>query len=445
MSIIKRTRGALAGRLVATFLVVAGALTVIGSGAISPAGAATSTSWSTSVLPFFVPDHDTGNEFAADAAGNLYYVHTGTPAALTRYSPATAGSTTIYNGGLLNSGYLGFTVDSMGNSYFSLSSGLYEISSSGVVTALDPSAPAGPITLDGAGNVYIASGNSPTTVYEFSRGVITDLGSIPGTQYVNSIAVAPSGVIYVVDYYYGGSVYSLSNGVSSSFGSGWHRPESVAVDGAGTVFVADELGYSSGTIVQLDSSGNRTNVTPTTFAAGAGDEVFIGGSTLYTDLSGAEADVSPDVMYSTTVVPLSQIGASVRGLFVSGSIYGPGSAPQQMLTAQWLPSAGAVSYTCTLLYGFNTPSTFKVTTPTRSCSFAGLSETSTYGVSVVANFGGGSSSPSSAYSSRAMWLSTGSTVKHSALCQKNNSPSATKWVTNKNPRCPAGWHRTYLI
>ena len=67
------------------------------------------------------------------------------------------------------------------------------------------------------------------------------------------------------------------------------------------------------------------------------------------------------------------------------------------LSATWTASAGATSYTCTLLFGFNTPSTFTTTVPSAACAFTGLSTTTPYGVSVVSNGPDGSSSSVSAF------------------------------------------------
>ena len=63
------------------------------------------------------------------------------------------------------------------------------------------------------------------------------------------------------------------------------------------------------------------------------------------------------------------------------------------LNASWNGSAGALSYTCTLLYGFGDPSTFSVTVRTPTCTFGGLAPNTPYGISVVARSAYGVSSP----------------------------------------------------
>ncbi|HEV2427184.1 MAG TPA: OmpA family protein [Acidimicrobiales bacterium] len=66
------------------------------------------------------------------------------------------------------------------------------------------------------------------------------------------------------------------------------------------------------------------------------------------------------------------------------------------VTATWLaPTAGATptGYVCTLLYGFNEPSTFTATVTSPSCAFSGLAPSTDYGVQVVAVAPHGESTP----------------------------------------------------
>ncbi len=98
-------------------------------------------------------------------------------------------------------------------------------------------------------------------------------------------------------------------------------------------------------------------------------------------------------MWVDNVVVTAAIPGSPTGLSVS---QGMGE-----LTGSWLPVAGATSYTCTLDFGYGSPSSFTVTTTSTSCSFGGVSAHDSYGISVVANGPGGSSAPVSAFTSPA--------------------------------------------
>ena len=67
------------------------------------------------------------------------------------------------------------------------------------------------------------------------------------------------------------------------------------------------------------------------------------------------------------------------------------------LNASWHGSAGALSYVCTLLYGFRDPSSFSITVPTPTCTFGGLAPNTPYGISVVARTSSGVSPAVSAF------------------------------------------------
>jgi len=113
------------------------------------------------------------------------------------------------------------------------------------------------------------------------------------------------------------------------------------------------------------------------------------------------------------------------------------------LSASWSPSPDATNYTCTLLYGFNTPSTFTTTTSGPSCTFYGVSATTPYGVSVVANSPGGNSAPASAFSTPTPVPTTTTTVHkippppvRTIVCVRGTH---VKRVRGQHPKCPAGY------
>ncbi len=114
------------------------------------------------------------------------------------------------------------------------------------------------------------------------------------------------------------------------------------------------------------------------------------------------------------------------------------------LSATWNPVSGATSYTCTMLFGFNLPTSFTATSTTPSCSFYGVSSAA-MGVSVVANAGGASSSAAVAFPSVSPTTTTTTTTPvttkvHTIICQKGTT-SRFKTVRGTHPTCPKGWHR----
>ncbi len=100
------------------------------------------------------------------------------------------------------------------------------------------------------------------------------------------------------------------------------------------------------------------------------------------------------------------------------------------VTMSWASASDATSYTCTLLYGFTDPSTFAMRTAAPTCTFQGLSPTTSYGVRVVANGAGGSSSAVSLFVA----------ALTSITCVRGHLHRA---VIGPNPRCPPRWRRAH--
>lgn len=416
------------GRSAAVVAALAAVVSIAGGAGIAGA----SPTWGSFNLSYGVNDNDNGNSVAMDAAGNVYYIDRYSHE-LMQYVPSTNTTNTINASDFY--GYTGFTVDSSGNVYINIGSVVDRVDPMGNLSVVESSIPSpGVLATDANGNLFVADTGNPATLYKVVGGVGVPLGTVPVK--VRSMAVGGDGAIYVSNY--GSSVLKFAGGNVSPVGSGWYRAESVAVDGANNVYVADE---SSLGIQMVTPSGIQTNITPSGFDPFNADEVFVGGSTLYNFLSTGEGS-EYNALYTLPVTPI--VAGRLVGLSVTGSLYGSGNAPIQGVTASWLRVSGAMGYTCTLLYGFNAPTSFTVTTSTPSCYFAGLNPQSVFGVSVVANFIVGTSMPASAFEGRPTWPATTGKVKHSVLCQRG-STTLTKWVTNTNPRCPSGWHRTLLL
>jgi hypothetical protein len=98
-----------------------------------------------------------------------------------------------------------------------------------------------------------------------------------------------------------------------------------------------------------------------------------------------------------------------------------------VLSASWNPTPGALSYTCTLLYGSNAPSSFTVRTASPHCTFNPIDAATTYGVRVVANYSYGASLPVSVFATP---------QKSMITCVRDGH---VRHVTAYAPRCPAGW------
>lgn len=97
------------------------------------------------------------------------------------------------------------------------------------------------------------------------------------------------------------------------------------------------------------------------------------------------------------------------------------------ISANWSPVASD-AYTCTLMYGYASPSSFHVSTTSPTCTFYGVSPSEAVGVRVVATSGGVASAPMTAFLSG----------ERSITCVRGH---AHRVVTGANPRCPAGWRR----
>lgn len=112
------------------------------------------------------------------------------------------------------------------------------------------------------------------------------------------------------------------------------------------------------------------------------------------------------------------------------------------MVATWSPVSGATSYTCTLMYGFTTSTTFTVTTADPTCSFSGVGPQSAWGVSVVASAGGGSSPPVLAFLTPKPLTTTKKPVPTVGvtICQKGSS-AVFKTLRGSHRTCPRGWHR----
>jgi hypothetical protein len=388
--------------------------------------------WSTTNLPPAFSLNDNNMSFSADGAGNLYFP---TSTGILKYNPSTS-ATSYLNSSADYSGASSLVSDTSGNIYIVMGSMALKVSNTGIASVLDNgpfNEPTG-IAVDPSGNVYVADYESGHgIVYKYTNGVRTTFASgIP--FFIYGLAADSSGNVYLTGY--NSTVEKISPaGVTTPIGSGWSSAESVTVDGAGNVFVADE---ESSTVTEVTATGVQFSLPVSPGGNAAPDEVFVGaGGTLF-----FFDENHSDRLYTYAAVPFGAAAAPTN--VAATSILGTSEGLTfQSVTATWTASPNATSYTCTLMYGFNVPSSFTIQTTSTSCTFNGLDPNTVYGVQVVANNGAAQSSPAVVFASLPTPTTT-TTVHHqhrnpySILCVKG---TAHKRIYALNPRCPAGWHR----
>ena len=191
----------------------------------------------------------------------------------------------------------------------------------------------------------------------------------------------------------------------------------IALDPAGNAFflAGSDCGNTPGQIMEIPAGSNTAVVVPNTgFALGSCNYgagiTWSNGYVYFENGGGLDLARFPD-----------PISTSVTHLAVTRD--------WTTLTGTWDSAPGAISYTCTLLYGFGGPSSFTTIVRTPTCSFYGLTPSTNFGISVVANYASGSSSPVGAFPLQAPTIIT---------CVRGHSKVHVRaW----NPRCPAHYHR----
>lgn len=305
---------------------------------------------------------------------------------------------------------------------------LLQITPGGVVTAIVTYfvAPTTGVTFDSSGNLYIS--NLDGDVFEFPADPLSPTGfdspfpfaSIP--DYAGGIRFDTSGNLYVTGLGYDTTarVYEFGPTGGSSpttFASGAPSYSGVRFDSVGDLFTGSDcfFGGSSpdcGAITEYGPGGG-----PTTTVLSGVASIF--GLAFNTTGNLFATDPEDGVVFELTLSPGTPGSLQVQEK--------DGSA-----TATWSGVPGAISYTCTLMYGYANPSNFTeiVTVPT--CTFSGLDAFESYGVKVVANSGGGSSTPVIGFQQGPI-MNTITTI----TCVKAKH---VKHVSGYKPVCPSGWH-----
>ena len=281
------------------------------------------------------------------------------------YEITASGTVSLLSSGAQWTSIYGIVVDPAGGFFVARQNGVAHVTLTGTVTTLSSSGGFG-LAADAAGNLYTSDLNSTGTIYRISpSGTATPVAtsSLLNTVYV--VAVAPDGTLYAVNFS-GDVVIIPPGGVPSILAPASAFPASATGD-AGSV------------------------------AVGANGVVFVGQWGDQSEYSlGAGTALSVRLTRSAT-----------------------------SLSASW--SSGAGPYVCTLMYGFNAPSTFTIRTSSTSCTFNNLDGATPYGVRVTTYAGQGSSST-------AMAPAFSTTI----TCVRDGR---VRHVSGVAPRCPAGWRR----
>ena len=411
-----------------------------------------------------------GTSYAVDASGNVYTLPCGengnyigyhvcptttSTTGIEKYSPST-GAVTILDSGTTFANMQAIAASATGTVYVIANYGtIYSISPSGTETIIsNPTVSeieGGPapisIAVDPSGHVFItdftynnAGSGSPTgeySVFEYLNGGWVAITTT--TAYgLGNLAVGPNGDIYVVGFDFSSDAWTIVqvlptgpiSEVPGLVGAGGRRPESVAVDNAGNLYVVEEgssnIGSTSSAIIEVTASGPQYVLPPTPAVATNGwsepDELYFAGSTLYLWDEYPYQDANPGVsqLYTWGTGLNGPVATALSSVARVNSVY------QQSVSASW-NGTGAPSYRCTLLYGFNDPSPFTITTPSTSCTFTNLALGAPFGISVVAVNGSSVSRASVSFATPAKFTIT--CVRYGHL----------RHVTGTNPRCPGGW------
>ncbi len=301
---------------------------------------------------------------------------------------------------------------------------IYEISPTGTVSLyssnLDESGIYGMAFNTADGYLYVSNGGDIYRVA--SNGSVSLWVTGAGGD---GLAFDAAGNLYSSDET-NGDIYRVTPGaVVTTFAVGLYEPFGVAFGPDGDLYVA-----------QAGTSDSIASVTPAggVSIAVSSSELFSAGSTDLGSVAFNSYGTLFAVDWDTYEVWMIGVVSAPTQLAVSESAAGT-------VTASWYGTSTDTSYTCTLMYGFNDPSSVSETSSTPSCSFVGLDPSTGYGVRVTASsVGGQMSAPAVAFASPAPAPAPTPPTKHTIVCKKNHK-TALRTVTGLHPTCPAGWHR----
>jgi hypothetical protein len=161
-------------------------------------------------------------------------------------------------------------------------------------------------------------------------------------------------------------------------------------------------------------------------------------------LAGQSVEIRVIAVDADSFLPVWIDGVDVTGNLPTVTNLGVTPGPGQgSLTASWAPNGSATGYTCTLMYGFNSPSSFTEQTTGTSCTFSGLAPGSDWGIQVVATGFGLTSAPVSAFGTIPIPLVAKPKPKPPVkriICRQDNGKKLRS-VAGVNPHCPSGYHK----
>lgn len=308
------------------------------------------------------------------------------------------------------------------------------------------------VTLDDAGDLYYAN-QYDNNIYKVTpNGTQTTYAT--GFSGVFGLATDSLGDLFVSSYNNNTVTEIAPNGTQTLIGT-FNGPWGLATDSQNNLYVAD---YSDGTVWKVTPGGVRTVVAsglatgPMSLAIDPSGNLYVGES-----FNDEILEIAPNRAVSVFTSGFSYPAG--LALDAQGNLYAISATTNEVVefhiavnpptnlavttvlgteSATWTGDGTATSYTCTLMFGFDDPTTFSVTTTSDTCKFDGL--TSIYGIRVVANNGLTTSSSVVGFPATPTTTTTTTTVPRPTLrtitCVKGKSVRRVRGVS---PHCPAGY------
>ena len=240
----------------------------------------------------------------------------------------------------------------------------------------------------------------------------------------------PSGATLSLDFAYNNN------------GGGWLQSGTPYALGSGNQWIRVDVISASAAYTSLAPGDILTTLFNSQVGSPATTQGWTTLSASLASLAGQSVEIRVATVNDQGFLPVWVDGVDVTGNLPSVTGFGVNAGPAAgALTGSWAPSGSATGYTCTLMYGFTTPSTFTISTTGTSCTFSGLAAGSTWGIQVVATADGLTSAPVLAFGTIPVPVVVKPKPKtQSIVCRENNGKRQRRF-TAVAPRCPSGWHR----